>query len=157
MLIDANKKISEINIGTAGEHLVVADLLLKGVNAFITGHGLSYDVVAELDGKLIKIQVKTTKIKRLLKQRANPIYFFQIKRTGKHGIKRYDKNDFAIYALVALDIKQVFYLNFDNNIKTSSICVRDKNIDYSGHRGGGRPSNLYFQDLTWEKATDKKA
>ena len=141
----------ELNIGTAGEHLVVVDLLLKNVPAFLTGQGMPYDVVADWKGRLLKIQVKTTIQKRLIKQRANPIYFFHIKRTGKDGKNNYKIGDFDIFALVALDIRTVFYLPFNSLIKSSSICIRDRDIDYSGNRGGGRPSNLYYQDLTWEK------
>jgi hypothetical protein len=148
-------KSRELNIGTAGEHLVVADLLLKNVDAFITGQGMNYDVVADMEGRLIRIQVKTTMQKRLMSQRANPIYFFHIKRTGKGGTRFYTHKDFDVYALVALDIRQVFYLLNNDSVKSSSICVRDRNVNYSGHNGGGRPSGFYFQDMTWEKCANQ--
>lgn len=143
----------ELNIGRAGEYIVLADLLLNGVQAYDTGQGVGYDVVADVNGKLIKIQVKTTKKMRLLSQRANPIYFFHIKRAGKNGNKFYTKTDFDCFALVALDKKLVFYLPFNEKIKSNSICIRGKEFDYSGNHGGGRRSALYYQNLTWENYT----
>lgn len=140
----------ELNIGRAGQYLTMADLLLMGVQAHEAGEGANYDVIADVNGKLIKIQVKTTQKVRVIRQGANPIYFFHIKRTGKHGNKIYDKNDFDCFALVALDIRKVFYLSFDDKVKSNSICVRDKNIIYQGQAKGGKKNGLYYQELTWE-------
>lgn len=140
----------ELNIGRAGQYLVLADLLLKGIQAFPTDEGMSYDVVADTNGKLIKLQVKTTQKKRILAQSSHPIYFFHIKRAGKNGARFYKMGDFEAFALVALDIKQVFYLKFDDNIKSNSICIRDKTTEYCGRAKGGKKNGLYYQDLTWE-------
>ncbi len=143
-------KSRELNIGIIGEHLVLADLMLHGYDAFATAQGMNYDVVLDLGGRLIKLQVKTTQKFRLIKQRSNPIYFFHLRRHGKSGYKFYKKGDFDGYALVVLDKKLVFYIAF-NDCKSNSVCVRDKAIDYSGNRGGGRPSELYYQELTLER------
>ena len=143
------KYSKELNIGRAGQFLTLYDLLLKNVQAYATDEGVKYDVVADVGDKLIRIQVKTTQKIRLITQRSNPIYFFHIKRSGKGGAKFYDKKDFDCFALVALDIKKVFYLPFDDNVKSNSICIRDKNINYAGNNGGYR-NGLYYQDLTWE-------
>lgn len=142
----------ELNIGRAGEYLVLADLLLNGVQAFDTGQAAGYDLVAEVDNKLVKIQVKTTSKKRILRQSANPIYFFHIKRTGKNGNKFYSVGDFDLFALVALDIRKIFYLPFDDTIKQNSICIRDKDIEYKVQAKGGKKNGLYFQDLTLDNA-----
>jgi len=147
MIIQNQSK--ELNLGRAGEYLVLADLLLKGFQAYDTGQGVSYDVVVDYKNILIRLQVKTTQKIRKIKQRSNPIYFFHLKRSGKNGNKFYQQGMFDGFALVALDRKEIFYLLFDEKIKTSSICIRDKNIDYSGNRGGGR-SGLYLQDLNWQ-------
>lgn len=140
----------ELQIGRAGQYLVMCDLLLNGVQAFDTGEGVKYDVVADSDGRLIRLQVKTTQKMRVLHESANPIYFYHIKRTGKNGVKFYSKDDFDAFALVALDKKLVFYLPFDSNVKSNSICIRDKDIQYSGQAKGGKKNGLYYQDLTWE-------
>lgn len=145
--METNKN-AELMVGKAGEYLAMADLLLQGIECSQTSQGTNYDIIADIGGRLIKIQVKTTRKTRLLSQRANPIYFFHIKRTGKNGIRKYQKGDFDCYALVALDIKKVFYMPFELT-KSASICLRDKNLNYSGNRGGYRPG-FYYQDLTLE-------
>jgi len=140
----------ELNIGRAGQYIVLADLLTKGVQAFDTAEGVGYDIVAEVNGKLIKLQVKATQQKRTLQQSIHPIYFFHIKRAGKNGARFYTIGDFDAFALVALDIRQVFYLPFDENVKANSICIRDKETEYYGQAKGGKKNGLYYQDLTWE-------
>jgi hypothetical protein len=37
----------ELEMGKAAEHLVCADLLMKGYNAFLSAQGLPYDVVID--------------------------------------------------------------------------------------------------------------
>ena len=69
----------ELNMGRAGEYLVLADLLLKGYQCFDSGQGANYDLIMEnLDGKLIKIQVKTTEKKKQWNQRWGKVkHFFE--------------------------------------------------------------------------------
>lgn len=140
----------ELNIGRAGEYIVLADLLMNGVQAYDTAQGVSYDIVADINNKLIRIQVKTTQKMRVIKDKSNPIYFFHIKRAGKGGNHFYKKIDFDCFALVALDRKEVFYLPFDDKVKSNSICIRDKNLKYVGRQSSSRPNGLYFQNLTWK-------
>lgn len=143
----------ELNLGRAGEYLVMADLLLKGYQCFDSGQGANYDLIMEnKDGKLIKIQVKTTeKIKdwsSTNKKNVNKSYFFHTKRCGKNGKKFYKDNDFDLYALVMLDIKQIAYLPF-NGIHKNSITLLDKNNSEFAKR-----KSLIWQNLTLESALD---
>jgi hypothetical protein len=50
----------ELEMGKAAEHLVCADLLMKGYNAFLSDQGLPYDVVIDLGRRLVRVQVKGT-------------------------------------------------------------------------------------------------
>ena len=140
----------QLNIGRAGEYLVLADLLLKGYQAFDSGQGVNYDLVMESkDNKLLKIQVKTTEeIKnwRPNYSKSQKSYFFHIKRTRKNGNRKYTEKDFDLYALVMLDIKQIAYL-VNKNIDSESITLRDRNLKYYNEQ-----KSRYFQDLTLEKA-----
>lgn len=136
---------NELNIGRAGEYLVLADLLIRGIECFDTGQGVGFDVVAINDNKLIRLQVKTTSGLRKTYQRRNPVYFFHINRRGREGKHIYERDSFDGFALVSLDIRKVFYLNFDEKVKSHSICIRDKDINYGDVNRG-----LYYQDLTWE-------
>lgn len=142
--------MAELELGRAGEYLAMADLLLKGEKCFMTDQGINYDLVVERTGKLLRCQVKTTTKPMLNDQRYAPIYHYHIKRAGKSGKREYSINEFDLFALVALDLKAVFYLPFDDRV-ASSICVRDRNVKYKGKASsGGRPNGLYYQDLTWE-------
>ena len=128
--------ITDLQAGTAGEYLVCADLILKGYNAYLSSQGLPYDILADVDGELIKIQVKTTRKERAIPQRKKytPAYLFYIKRCGKKGVKEYGENDFDVMALVALDIKRVAY-------------VRKKQVKKSMHLNRKRFLSLGFEGL----------
>ena len=121
------KQIQDLQIGVAGEHLVCADLIIKGHNAYLSDQGLPYDVIADINGKLYKIQVKTTSKYRAVPQRKKytPAYLFWIKRCGKGGKKIYTERDYDFMALVALDKKIIGYLPF-NNVKGTMHLNEDK-------------------------------
>lgn len=104
--------ISDLACGKAGEYLVCADLILAGYVAFPSEQGLSFDIVVEVGGRLAKVQVKTTRTTRAIPQRAvhRPGYLFHVKRMGKGGSKTYDSLAVDIFALVALDSREVGYL-----------------------------------------------
>lgn len=103
-------EISEFMIGKAGEHLVVSDLILKNKNSFLAGEGLPYDVVCESDGKLIKIQVKTCIAPRQNKE----LYIYSLQNGKSKNRKQYQKNEIDIFALVALDTKEIAYINIED-------------------------------------------
>lgn len=105
-------EVSDLAAGVAGEHMVCADLLLRGYNAFLTDQNCPYDVAMEVGGRLIRIQVKTTRKERAIPQRKShtPAYLFHIRRCGKGGRRSYDERDFDAMALVALDIRKVAYI-----------------------------------------------
>jgi hypothetical protein len=104
--------VTDLDIGKAGEHLVCADLILLGHQAYLSDQGLPYDVVCDIDGRLLRLQVKTTRTIRNVPQRKNdtPAYLFHIRRCGKGGRRSYDERDFDAMALVALDTKEIAYI-----------------------------------------------
>ncbi len=139
----------ELNIGKAGQHLVLADLLLRGVSAYPTDEGVNYDVVFDWKGKLNRLQVKST-LKKKLTRSGKPIYFFHVRRGGKRGNRTFQFGEFEGFALVALDVKQVFYLPFTRDFSRNSVTLRDRNFTYGRWENEKRGHNFYLQDLTWE-------
>lgn len=107
-------QVSDLEIGKAAEHLVAADLILSGYRAFLSDQGLPYDVVVDLDGRLVRVQVKATRMQRSVPQRTleRPGYLFNHKRSGKNGSRSYAGTEFDIFAFVALDIRCVAYMPF---------------------------------------------
>ena len=102
-----------LEIGKAGEHLVCADLLLKGYRAYLSDQGLPYDVIVDTDGRLIRLQVKSTLSTRNVNAQGRIpriAYNFNARRRGKNGQSRLDINDCDVIAFVALDIRQIAYV-----------------------------------------------
>ena len=105
-------EISDLAAGKAGEYLVCADLIMKGHVAFPSEQGLPYDVVADISGKLYRVQVKSTRMPRPVPQRKEHItgYLFHVGKCGKGGFRTYGTHDADIFALVALDTRLIAYI-----------------------------------------------
>jgi len=107
---NANPKRA-LEVGKAAEHLVCADLILQGHCAFLSDQGLSYDVVADIGGRMVRIQVKATSSVTATQDReVTPKYRWHVRRIGKGGKRRVEEGAFDILALVALDIRQIAYI-----------------------------------------------
>ena len=103
-------------IGAAGEHIVCADLLLSGHRATLSAASLSYDVIADIGGKLFRIAVKSTQKPKCRPGRplSKKRYGFIIQRgkrisTGKTVRQDYTAEDCDLIAVVGLDIRRVAY------------------------------------------------
>ena len=102
-----------LEIGKAGEHLVCADLLLKGYRAYLSDQGLPYDVIVDCGARLIRLQVKSTLSARNVNAQGlipRIAYNFNARRRGKNGHARLNFNDCDLLAFVALDIKEIAYV-----------------------------------------------
>lgn len=134
--------INDLQIGKAGEYLVCADLILQGYIAFPSEQGLPFDVVLNVKGNLLKIQVKTTRKAKHIPQRKTdiPAYVFHIgiNGSGKKGKKRrvkYDRNQVDIFALVALDTKKIAYIPYFNTQTTMNFRVPELRGQYHDEKG----------------------
>lgn len=114
--------ITDICVGRIGEHLVCADILAQGYNAFMVEHGTHYDIVMDYKDKLFRVQVKTTKTNKQIPNRKahTPAYLFNIRRCGVGGRHSYLDNDIDLIALVALDSLTIGYLPF-TSVKQSMV------------------------------------
>lgn len=100
--------MTELQIGKAGEHLVCSDLITKGYAAFLSDQGSPFDVVLVTPSGLKRVQVRTTtKLVSYAKSAASRVYRFSLK-VGKGRKRRVTDAD--LFAFVALDIRQVAYL-----------------------------------------------
>lgn len=105
-----------IEIGTAGEFIVCADLILKGYRAYLSAQGLAYDAIVDVDGNLIRVAVKSTmkQTRRPAREGNRICYSFAVTRSrrlasGKTDARSYKSRDIDIVAFCALDIRQVAY------------------------------------------------
>lgn len=116
---------NDLQVGKAGEYLVCFDLIMKGFVAYPSEQGLPYDLVLDTGNKMLKIQVKTTREPRTMPQREDDYkaYLFQVKRCGKGSKNHYANDEVDVFALVALDTKQVGYiLNGDMPMSITLRC-----------------------------------
>lgn len=144
-----DKPLSELHIGRAGEHLTAADLLLKGYDCFPAAQGMPYDLVVDQDSWLYKVQVKTTLTTKPVPQRKDhvPAYLFWVNRCGKEGQKGYNAKEVDIFALVALDTKEIGYIAAHR--MPTSLIVRSSAYrgQYLDERIGAR-NNAIRADLS---------
>ncbi|ACL57460.1 hypothetical protein [Methylobacterium nodulans] len=103
-----------LDIGKAAEHLVCADLILSGYRCYLSDQGLSYDIVVDVEVRLIRVQVKATCFPSNMnaRGRAERIgYTFHVRKRGKLARgRRLSEEHCDLVALVALDIQAVAYL-----------------------------------------------
>lgn len=102
------------HLGKAGEHLVCADLLLRGHQSFIvTDPASPFDILMHHEKRLLKIQVKTTidpqKHYGTKRHKTMPCYVFKTWSCGWKGRKKYEEDDIDILAFVVLSTKEIGY------------------------------------------------
>lgn len=114
--------VDALEIGKAAEHLVCADLLFSGYRTFLSDQGLPYDVVVDVDGTLLRVQVKAALGPRNVNatgRHPRMAYSFNVRRCGKTGSNRLSNTDCDLVALVAVDIRAIAYLPL---FEASSSC-----------------------------------
>ena len=136
--------ITDLAAGAAGEHLVCADLLLQGYRAFLSDQNCPYDVAVDVGGRLIRIQVKSTRQAKALPQRVghHPAYMWHVRRAGKGGARTYGDGEFGLLALVALDCRRIAYLPPSLQAQTVHIRPHD---DPAPPANGGKSGKTFAQ------------
>ncbi len=125
----------QLQIGKVGEHLVCADLILSGYNAFLSDQGTQYDLIVDKGGKIYRVQVKTVS-KKGSWDKSKDVYRFHLRR-GKHKKRILRGSEFDVCALVTLDINKIAYISLPDLIKPNGDIIqcfdlRDKSLPYKG-------------------------
>lgn len=128
--------IPNLQIGRAGEYITAADLILKGFDCFHSAQGMPYDLVADINGELLKVQVKTTATTRPVPQRSShiPAYLFWINRCGRGGTSGYAKEEVDLFALVSLKEMLVGYWSASSLPNTIVLRSPELRGQYSDER-----------------------
>jgi hypothetical protein len=156
------KEITDLQIGKAGEYLVCADLTIEGFIAYPSEQGLPYDLILDDGKKLLKVQVKTTRISKHIPQRKTsiPSYIFHIGNNGKKGSRNvYDKKDVDLFALVCLDTRSIAYISFFNHKTTMNFRVPELRGSYHDERSERIKKEvieLKNEGLSCQEIADKK-
>lgn len=138
-----------MEIGEAAELLVCVDLLLAGFKAFQSSQGLPYDVVAQIDDRLVRIAVKANQRPRARPERegGRVCYQFGLTRSSTNKYRpsaRYTLTDCDLVALVAIDIRSVIYVPPKSGWWPTGFHVDPPMSDYSGRSRNG------LSRKTWE-------
>ena len=146
---DLRQVSHELELGRAAEHLACADLLLGGWHAFHTAQGMAYDLAVDVGTRLLRVQVKATLHPRHPQPnlRANPAYFFSIRRAGRGALRVYRHDEFDIFALVALDRRLVAYFA-KAELPTQLITLRIP----GGRYGPGGKGEREFEGASFARA-----
>lgn len=155
----SNRTGREIEIGTAGEHLVCADLLLQGHRAFLSSAGLPYDLILDVEGEMLRVAVKSTQRawNRPAREGNRLCYQFCVTRsrrlhTGKTDARFYSAGDVDIVAFCALDIRRVGYCHMRE-------CAQSMHFDPPGAASStsGRGILRYKPKKTFDGYTIERA
>lgn len=119
-------------IGRAGEHVVCTEFLMAGYECFLAEGKAPYDIVADVDGRLVRVQVKTTSGVKLCPQRQNhtPVYAFSARKVGKMRRRGYEDGQADLIAYVALDRRMVAYLPAQRVAQSSVFRLREYEEHY---------------------------
>lgn len=136
--------ITDLAAGTAAEHLVCADLLLDGWRAFLADQNCPYDVAVDVGGRLVRLQVKSTREPKPVPQRSAWVsaYQWHVRRAGKGGRRTYADDEFELLALVALDIRRIAYL--PPSLQRQTVHIRVPGIP-------GKGTGKQFADFPFEE------
>jgi hypothetical protein len=112
---------SSLQLTKAGEHLVCCELILRGHNAFLADAGQPYDVLVDAGiGRFVRVQVKVTS-RMYTREGYYPAYRFAF-RKSRTGDRRITPKDVDVFALVALDARQIAWLPVDAVLRAEGFA-----------------------------------
>ena len=117
-------------LGNIGEARVLSEFVKLGVPCYLPyGDGNTADLIAEFNGRLNRIQIKTT----TSLNKAGAMEWKVTRQEGYHGNRvQYNTNDIDYFAFYCLETDMVCLVPFDENFPTSTLSIRLDN--YSGNR-----------------------
>lgn len=147
---------SDLHVGRAGQHIAAADFLSEGHDPFSAAEGMPYDLVVDVDGRLLRVQVKTTREPKATTNRAfgMPGYIFHVRRCGKGGRQSYTVADVDLFALVALDEKSVGYIAASQMPTTFFVRPESQRGQYDDERIVARNKVIYDRLMAGETPAD---
>lgn len=137
-------EIGDMAAGKAGEYLVCADLILAGHIAYPGEQGLPYDVIADVGGRLLKIQVKATRSRRKLagKEQRKDAFIFNVRKCGKNGRSTYGEADVDIFAFVSLEEREIGYVSARDTRMTMEFRCASLRGQYPDEMGQVRSARV---------------
>ncbi|MDD3030346.1 MAG: hypothetical protein PHS57_08770 [Alphaproteobacteria bacterium] len=147
-MVDFKKRLitsgDMLEVGKAAEHLVCFDLMIQGYRAYLSDQGLPYDVLVDLGGTFVRIQVKSTlkaKNANAKGKAPNTIYQFYARSRGKNRKgTRLSEEHCDIVAFVAIDIRQIAYVPI-------KVCPQTLGLYPPGYVFGGQGKKSRYERI----------
>jgi len=135
-----------LEVWKAWEHLVCADLIMQWYKAYLSDQWLSYDVIVDINNRLLRVQVKTTLHSSFIPQRKNNYrsYKFNCRRCWKHWRREYTNDELDIVAFVCIEDGIIWYLDIKD--VRATMYFRTKKQKYFSAKQW-----IYLEDLTFNK------
>ena len=123
-------KMNSSQIGNIGEVRVLSEFIKLGIPCYIPyGDGNICDLIADFNGKLNKIQIKTCQSLN----KSGAMEWKVTRQEGYHGSRmQYDYNDIDYFGLYCIETDEVCLFPYDENCPKTTISIRLDN--YSGVR-----------------------
>ena len=116
-------------LGNIGEAKVLSEFVKLNIPCYLPyGDGNTIDLIAEFNGKLNRIQIKTTAAAN-----NGAMMWKTTRQEGFHGNRAtYDKNQIDYFAFYCLETDIVCLVPFDDDFPSNAITIRTD--DYQGTR-----------------------
>jgi hypothetical protein len=96
--------------------------MIRGVSVTVAAEGLPYDLLADIGGKIVRVQVKTASCPR-----DRGLYCYDLK-CGSHkaekGSAGYHPGEIDMFAVVAADIRKVAFVHVDEAATRRTLKLR---------------------------------
>jgi N6-adenosine-specific RNA methylase IME4/ParB-like chromosome segregation protein Spo0J len=143
-----------LKVGKAAEHLVCADLLMRGYNVSLASQGSPYDAIVEVDGELLRVQIKSSQWTRNINasgRNERQAYSWRI-RDAQYNGDNILKTTADIIACVAMDIMMVAYFAAYDCPATVQLDASDRESKNNYARTFDRPIYQWPFDEALKKA-----
>lgn len=139
--------------GLSAEFLVCSDLCKQGYLAHMASAGGRYDVIVDVDNKLLRIQVKSTAQMIYEYGHKNPTYKFNLAKGVRS--KLINPAEVDIVALVAVDCAGIAYLPA-KECSTKTIKIRPAGAPLTAwQKKSNRIDELSFSKVLEELSKDE--
>jgi hypothetical protein len=129
---DDQERDDRTRLSKVGEFLAAAELTAQGFDVTVAGEKLPYDLIADRNGRLVKVQVKAASY--------SPEwgYRFCTHRCSHKGAGRsraYTAGDVDLFAFVAVDIRALVFMPAANVIDASYMELSRASFQQAGLAG----------------------
>ena len=132
-------QLNTSQVGNIGEVRVLSEFVKLGIPCYLPyGDGNTCDLIAEFNGKLNRIQIKTTQSLN----KAGAMEWKVTRQAGYHGNRvQYSSEDIDYFAFYCVETDIVCLVPFDSSFPSSTLSIRLD--DYKGNK---LPSMRFAKD-----------